>query len=223
MACAGKDPSIHHTHALSQLPSALDTVVLIGDSGVGKSNLLSRFTKNEFNLESKTTIGVEFATKVVEMEGHVIRMQIWDTAGQERYRAITSAYYRGAVGALLVYDIANHVSFENAERWLSELRDHADKDIVVCLVGNKSDLRHLRAVQNEEAMAFAEKHDLAFIETSALDAGGVDAGFMNLLAEIYDRVSKNHGSGTAGPTVARGDKLDVADKSGHDGGRKCCS
>merc|ERR1711953_1236681 len=88
-------------------------VVLIGDSGVGKSNLLSRFTRNEFNLESKSTIGVEFATRSIEVEGKTIKAQIWDTAGQERYRAITAAYYRGAVGALLVYDIGKHTTYEN--------------------------------------------------------------------------------------------------------------
>ncbi|RHZ39762.1 hypothetical protein DYB31_014909 [Aphanomyces astaci] len=105
-------------------------VVLIGDSGVGKSNLLSRFTRNEFSLESKSTIGVEFATKSIQAEGKTIKAQIWDTAGQERYRAITSAYYRGAVGALLVYDITKHPTFENVERWLKELRDHADANTV---------------------------------------------------------------------------------------------
>uniref|UniRef100_A0A669DNG0 Ras-related protein Rab-25 n=1 Tax=Oreochromis niloticus TaxID=8128 RepID=A0A669DNG0_ORENI len=129
--------------------------VLIGDSGVGKSNLLSRFTRNEFNLESKSTIGVEFATRSIQVDGKTIKAQIWDTAGQERYRAITSAYYRGAVGALLVYDIAKHLTYENVERWLKELRDHADNNIVIMLVGNKSDLRHLRAVPTDEARAFA--------------------------------------------------------------------
>uniref|UniRef100_A0A3P8XA55 Ras-related protein Rab-25 n=1 Tax=Esox lucius TaxID=8010 RepID=A0A3P8XA55_ESOLU len=123
-----------------------DSMVLIGDSGVGKSNLLSRFTRNEFNLESKSTIGVEFATRSIQVDGKTVKAQIWDTAGQERYRAITSAYYRGAVGALLVYDIAKHLTYENVERWLKELRDHADSNIVIMLVGNKSDLRHLRAV-----------------------------------------------------------------------------
>ena len=94
-------------------------IVLIGDSGVGKSNLLSRFTKNEFNLESKATIGVEFATKAITLEnGQHVKAQIWDTAGQERYRAITSTYYRGALGALLVYDITRSKSFESVERWL---------------------------------------------------------------------------------------------------------
>uniref|UniRef100_A0AAY4DBA3 Ras-related protein Rab-25 n=1 Tax=Denticeps clupeoides TaxID=299321 RepID=A0AAY4DBA3_9TELE len=131
-------------------------VVLIGDSGVGKSNLLSRFTRNEFNLESKSTIGVEFATRSIQVDGKTVKAQIWDTAGQERYRAITSAYYRGAVGALLVYDIAKHLTYENVERWLKELRDHADSNIVIMLVGNKSDLRHLRAVPTDEARAFAE-------------------------------------------------------------------
>eukprot|EP01041_Mallomonas_annulata_P009484 gene9484-19707_t len=160
-------------------------VVLIGDSGVGKSNLLSRFTRNEFNLESKSTIGVEFATKSIQVESKTIKAQIWDTAGQERYRAITSAYYRGAVGALLVYDISKHVTFENVERWLKELRDHAEPNIVVMLVGNKSDLRHRRAVTTEEAMAFAESNNLAFIETSALDATGVEEAFRQILTEIF--------------------------------------
>lgn len=165
-------------------------VVLIGDSGVGKSNLLSRFTRNEFNLESKSTIGVEFATRSIQVDGKTIKAQIWDTAGQERYRAITSAYYRGAVGALLVYDIAKHLTYENVERWLKELRDHADNNIVIMLVGNKSDLRHLRAVPTDEAKAFAEKNNLSFIETSALDSTNVETAFQNILTEIYKIVSQ---------------------------------
>lgn len=165
-------------------------IVLIGDSGVGKSNLLSRFTRNEFNLESKSTIGVEFATRSIQCDGKTIKAQIWDTAGQERYRAITSAYYRGAVGALLVYDIAKHVTFEYVERWLKELREHADSHIVIMLVGNKCDLRHLRAVSTDEAKAFSEKHGLLFIETSALDSTNVELAFQTLLTQIYRSVSK---------------------------------
>jgi len=166
-------------------------VVLIGDSGVGKSNLLSRFTRNEFNLESKSTIGVEFATRSIQCDGKTIKAQIWDTAGQERYRAITSAYYRGAVGALLVYDISKVVSFENVERWLNELRDHADSNIVIMLVGNKSDLRHLRAVPTETAADFAKKHGLSFIETSALDSTNVELAFQRILTEIYHILAVN--------------------------------
>uniref|UniRef100_A0A9L0IMN0 small monomeric GTPase n=1 Tax=Equus asinus TaxID=9793 RepID=A0A9L0IMN0_EQUAS len=170
-------------------------VVLIGDSGVGKSNLLSRFTRNEFNLESKSTIGVEFATRSIQVDGKTIKAQIWDTAGQERYRAITSAYYRGAVGALLVYDIAKHLTYENVERWLKELRDHADSNIVIMLVGNKSDLRHLRAVPTDEARAFAEKNGLSFIETSALDSTNVEAAFQTILTELAQEFDFLHERG----------------------------
>ncbi|CAM9995862.1 ras-related protein Rab-11A-like [Lampetra fluviatilis] len=192
-------------------------VVLIGDSGVGKSNLLSRFTRNEFNLESKSTIGVEFATRSIQVDGKVIKAQIWDTAGQERYRAITSAYYRGAYGALLVYDIAKHLTYENVERWLKELRDHADSNIVIMLVGNKSDLRHLRAVTTDEAKAFAENHGLSFIETSALDSTNVEGAFITILTEIYRTVSQHHipdGGGSSGNLARSSEvKLTYPDKS----------
>ncbi|KAG8276974.1 ras-related protein Rab-11A-like [Homalodisca vitripennis] len=165
-------------------------IVLIGDSGVGKSNLLSRFTRNEFTLESKSTIGVEFATRSIQVDGKTLKAQIWDTAGQERYRAITSAYYRGAVGALLVYDIAKHLTYDNVERWLQELRDHADHNIVIMLVGNKRDLRHLRAVPTEEARGFAERNGLSFVETSALDSTNVELAFHNTLLAIYHMVTQ---------------------------------
>lgn len=120
-----------------------------------------------------------------QVDNKVIKAQIWDTAGQERYRAITSAYYRGAVGALLVYDIAKHLTYENVERWLRELRDHADQNIVIMLVGNKSDLRHLRSVPTEESKSFAERNCLSFIETSALDSTNVEAAFQNILTGTF--------------------------------------
>ncbi|KAL1567402.1 Ras-related protein RABA1f [Salvia divinorum] len=165
-------------------------VVLIGDSGVGKSNLLSRFTKNEFSQQSKSTIGVEFATRSIQVDDKVVKAQIWDTAGQERYRAITSAYYRGAVGALLVYDVTRNVTFDNVDRWLKELRGHTDSNIVVMLVGNKADLRHLRAISTEKAKAFAEKERTFFMETSALEALNVESAFTEVLTNIYHVVSK---------------------------------
>eukprot|EP01006_Ploeotia_vitrea_P038562 TRINITY_DN66249_c4_g12_i1.p1 TRINITY_DN66249_c4_g12~~TRINITY_DN66249_c4_g12_i1.p1 ORF type:complete len:224 (-),score=102.98 TRINITY_DN66249_c4_g12_i1:163-834(-) len=176
-------------------------VVLIGDSGVGKSNLLSRFTRNEFNLESKSTIGVEFATKSISVDNKTIKAQIWDTAGQERYRAITSAYYRGAVGALLVYDISKRISYDNVPRWLKELRDHADENIVVTLVGNKKDLRHMRQVQTDEAKSFCEQQNLFFIETSALSDSNVTGAFETILKEIYRLISqKSVQSESTGPS-----------------------
>ncbi|XP_074591314.1 ras-related protein Rab11B-like isoform X2 [Curcuma longa] len=165
-------------------------VVLIGDSGVGKSNLLSRFTRNEFSLESKATIGVEFATRTIQVNEKVVKAQIWDTAGQERYRAITSAYYRGAVGALVVYDITRNVTFDNIERWLKELREHTDSSIVIMLVGNKADVRHLRAVNTEDATTFAGKENIFFMETSALESTNVEQAFIEVLNQIYQVVSK---------------------------------
>ncbi|BFI43559.1 Ras-related protein Rab-11A [Marchantia polymorpha subsp. ruderalis] len=202
-------------------------VVLIGDSGVGKSNLLSRFTRNEFSLESKSTIGVEFATRSINVDSKLIKAQIWDTAGQERYRAITSAYYRGAVGALLVYDITRHVTFENVERWLKELKDHTDSNIVVMLVGNKSDLRHLRAVSTDDGQNFSEKESLFFMETSALESTNVENAFKQILTQIYRVVSKKAldvgEDPSAGPgkgqtiTVGNKDEVTATKKVG------CCS
>ncbi|KAH7681376.1 Small GTPase superfamily ARF/SAR type protein [Dioscorea alata] len=204
-------------------------VVLIGDSGVGKSNLLSRFTRNEFCLESKSTIGVEFATRTLKVEGRIIKAQIWDTAGQERYRAITSAYYRGALGAVLVYDTTKHTTFENVSRWLKELRDHADSNIVIMLIGNKTDLKHLRAVATEDAQSFAEKEGLSFIETSALEAINVEKAFQTILAEIYRIISKKSissseepGSGPAGG-IKEGKTIVVTGAEANSTKKQCCS
>ncbi|KFY24873.1 hypothetical protein V493_04982 [Pseudogymnoascus sp. VKM F-4281 (FW-2241)] len=193
---------------------------------------------------SKSTIGVEFATRSIQVDAKTIKAQIWDTAGQERYRAITSAYYRGAVGALLVYDISKHQTYENVTRWLKELRDHADSNIVIMLVGNKSDLRHLRAVPTEEAKQFASMgyettvrtrpelthysgdNGLSFIETSALDASNVELAFQNILTEIYRIVSSkalDSGDG-AQANIGAGTNISLS-KPADDGsakGGKCC-
>ncbi|KAL6616071.1 hypothetical protein ACP70R_038341 [Stipagrostis hirtigluma subsp. patula] len=200
-------------------------LVLIGDSGVGKSNLLSRFTKNEFCLESKSTIGVEFATRSLQVDGRVVKAQIWDTAGQERYRAITSAYYRGAVGALLVYDVTRRPTFENVERWLKELRDHTDPSIIIMLIGNKSDLRHLVAVSTEDGKEFAEAESLYFMETSALDATNVGNAFSEVLTRIYQIVSRKTveaaEDGTAAPS--KGEMINVKNDVSTQKRIGCCS
>ncbi|KAL1921222.1 uncharacterized protein VTP21DRAFT_10938 [Calcarisporiella thermophila] len=165
-------------------------LVLLGDSSVGKTNLLSRFVRNEFSLETKSTIGVEFSLKTIEIEGKIIKAQIWDTSGQERYRAITGAYYRGAVGALLVYDITRHTSFENISHWLKELRSYADSNIVLILVGNKIDLETSREVSTVEAKKFAEKEGFLFVETSALDSTNVTKAFDLTFEQIWRVVPK---------------------------------
>lgn len=165
-------------------------VVVIGDSAVGKTQILSRFAKNEFCFDSKSTIGVEFQTRTVTINGKVIKAQIWDTAGQERYRAVTSAYYRGALGAMLVYDITKRQSFDHVARWVEELRAHADSSIVIMLVGNKADLVDQRMVPTEDAVEFAEDQGLFFSETSALSGDNVESAFLKLLEEINRVVSK---------------------------------
>ncbi|CAH1448518.1 unnamed protein product [Lactuca virosa] len=201
-------------------------VVLIGDSGVGKSNLLSRFSKNEFSLDSKSTIGVEFATRSIRVDDKTIKGQIWDTAGQERYRAITSAYYRGTVGALIVYDITRKVTFYNIERWLKELREHTDQNIVIMLVGNKADLGHLRAVTTDEAKAFSERENVFFMETSALESLNVEKAFTEVLTQIY-RVMSRKALGIANEpsVVLKGQTINIGDKDDVSAVKKakCCS
>ncbi|AET02012.2 putative small GTPase superfamily, P-loop containing nucleoside triphosphate hydrolase [Medicago truncatula] len=185
-------------------------VVVIGDSAVGKTQILSRFSKNEFCFDSKSTIGVEFQTRTVTINGKVIKAQIWDTAGQERYRAVTSAYYRGALGAMLVYDITKRQSFDHVAKWVEELRAHADNSIVIMLVGNKGDLVDLRMVPTEDAVEFAEDQGLFFSETSALTGVNVEGAFMKLLEEINSVVSKKAlECGNVKGIALKGSKIDV--------------
>jgi Ras-related protein Rab-11B len=140
---------------------------------------------------------------------------VFCSAGQERYRAITSAYYRGAVGALLVYDISKKLTFDSIDRWLKELRDHADPNIAIMLVGNKKDLSHLRAVTTEDAAMYAKTNNLNFIETSALDSSNVEDAFKNLLSDIYKSMNKRQlqsgltGGGVPGARPANGQTLVV--------------
>ncbi|CAN6299592.1 unnamed protein product [Urochloa humidicola] len=202
-------------------------VVLIGDSAVGKSQILARFARNEFSLDSKATIGVEFQTRTLVIEHKSVKAQIWDTAGQERYRAVTSAYYRGALGALLVYDITKRQSFDHIPRWLEELRGHADKNIVIMLVGNKSDLEEERAVSTEDAKEFAEKENLFFLETSALQATNVENAFQTVLTEIFKIHSKKNiavdpKANGAAPSLA-GKKVLVPGPAQEIPKSKCCS
>ena len=164
---------------------------------------------------------------LIQVENKTIKAQIWDTAGQERYRAITSAYYRGAVGALLVYDVTKVMTFENVKRWLKELRDHADSNIVVMLIGNKIDLRHLRSVAVEDAASFAESEGLFFIETSALDATNVEKAFQTVLAEIYRVISKkplsSEQSVSGSGNIKEGQSIQVSATNSSTLTSQCCS
>ena len=162
-------------------------VVLVGDSFVGKTNIMSKYLKNEFHEDSKATVGVEFGSRQFNIEGHVIKAQIWDTAGQERYKAITSAYYKGAKGAFIVYDITRKESFDNVTKWAEQLKSTADKNLTIIIVGNKTDLEDQRQVTSEEGQNKANELESAFIETSALSGSNLDKGFEMMINEVYKK------------------------------------
>jgi len=179
---------------------AIYKLILCGNSGVGKSNISHRFTRNEFIPELKTTIGVEFATRSIKVNGKIIKVQIWDTAGQERYRAITSCFYRGSCGSVIVYDVNNKGSFDCVDRWYDELKEYSPDDVVVMLIGNKTDLGDdNRQVSTEQGVEYAKAHGLSFMETSALDSTNINEAFGQLISEIY--CLKNSNSNRLGPVT----------------------
>lgn len=169
---------------------------------------------------------IMYSSILMQVEGKTVKAQIWDTAGQERYRAITSAYYRGAVGALLVYDITKRQTFDNVQRWLRELRDHADSNIVIMLAGNKADLNHLRSLPAEDAQILAEKEGLSFLETSALEAFNIEKAFQAILLDIYHIISKKALAAQEGASsngLPHGTTINVSNLSAIRNKATCCT
>ena len=160
-------------------------IVIVGDSGVGKTNLVKRFVQNSFNLNTQSTVGVEFFSNNYYVNDKLIRIEMWDTAGQERYKSITSAYYKGAIGALIVYDVTNISSFKNVDRWFYEIKDFASKDIQVIMIGNKTDLIDKKEISTEMSQDKALELEIPVLETSALNASNVKEAFHLLIKEIY--------------------------------------
>ena len=160
-------------------------VVVIGDSGVGKTNLIKRFITNTFSDNSKATVGVEFITKSYKINNQIFKIELWDTAGQERYKSITAVYYKGAKGALLVYDTTSKMSFNDIDKWLAEIKDKTSNDIKLMIIGNKIDLKEFREVTNEQATEKAKTLGIPIMETSALDATNVKEAFNDLIKEMY--------------------------------------
>ena len=165
-------------------------VVIVGDSGVGKTNLIKRFVTNSFNQNSKATVGVEFLSKSYRINDQVFKIEMWDTAGQERYKSITAAYYKGAKGALIVYDITQKTTFENISKWMTEIKEKSSKDMKVMIIGNKTDLKDERQVTTEEASLKAQDLGAPIMETSALDASNVKEAFYDLMKEMYKEIRK---------------------------------
>mmetsp|Transcript_103078 Transcript_103078/g.162913 ORF Transcript_103078/g.162913 Transcript_103078/m.162913 type:complete len:217 (-) Transcript_103078:47-697(-) len=161
--------------------------IIVGDAGVGKSCLLLQFTDKRFRAEHDMTIGVEFGHRIVDIDAQKIKLQIWDTAGQEAFRSITRAYYRGATGALLVYDITRRSSFDHLAQWLMDARQNAQPNMVIILIGNKNDLEH-REVSYDEGAWFARQNGLFFMEASAKTGQNVEAAFIDTARQVYQNL-----------------------------------
>ena len=165
--------------------------ILIGSSGVGKTAILKRLVENTFSSDSQSTIGVEFDSTSVEVDGQQIKLQIWDTAGQERFRSIAKAYFRNAVGVILVFDITERKTFEEINMWLNDVHSLCDPAAAVLLVGNKSDLEDSRVITLAEAENFAKNHQLSYLETSALNGTNVSEAFLMTATNIYRKGLKS--------------------------------
>jgi len=164
--------------------------IVVGDTAVGKSCLLLQFTDKRFQPVHDLTIGVEFGSRMINIEGHQVKLQIWDTAGQEKFRSITRSYYRGTAGALLVYDITRRETFDHLTEWLEDCRKYSNPNIVIMLIGNKCDLEEKRVVSREEGEQFAKNHQLFFLETSAKTTENVDEAFIATAKHIYEKAER---------------------------------
>merc|ERR1711865_761657 len=191
--------TLHRTPSASAMHTPeydhLFKLLLIGDSGVGKSCLLLRFADDTYAESYISTIGVDFKIRTIQLEGKTIKLQIWDTAGQERFRTITSSYYRGAHGIIVVYDITDADSFNNVMQWLEEIQRYACEGVNKLLVGNKCDLASKRSVEKKTAEDFATKSNIPFLETSAKSNANVEAAFMVMAGKIKTRIGQNSTKG----------------------------
>ena len=165
-------------------------IIIIGDTHVGKSNVLLRFSEDIFQDSFQPTIGVDFKIKSIVFENTPIKLQLWDTAGQERFRNITNSYYKGAHGIILVYDITNHSSFQNLDLWLDEVEKHGASNLTKILIGNKCDLEEMRQVEKQEAQKKAEDLGMPFLETSAKEGINVENVFLYVIKDIKEKLEK---------------------------------
>lgn len=162
-------------------------LLLIGDSGVGKTCILFRFSDDAFNSTFISTIGIDFKIKTIELRGKKIKLQIWDTAGQERFHTITVSYYRGAMGIMLVYDITNAKSFDNIAKWLRNIQEHANDDVERMILGNKCDMDDKRVISKERGETIARENGVRFLETSAKANINIEQAFLELSESILDK------------------------------------
>ncbi|ORY64419.1 P-loop containing nucleoside triphosphate hydrolase protein [Pseudomassariella vexata] len=210
-------PQAPTEHWLSTRYDYLFKLLLIGDSGVGKSCLLLRFADDTYTESYISTIGVDFKIRTIELDGKTVKLQIWDTAGQERFRTITSSYYRGAHGICVVYDVTDMDSFNNVKQWLQEIDRYATEGVNKLLVGNKSDMSDKKVVEYTVAKEFADSLGIPFLETSAKNASNVEQAFLTMARQIKERMGSQATTNTK-PGVQVGPGHSVASSSS--GG--CC-
>jgi len=180
-------------------------LLLTGDSGVGKSSILVRFIDDVFEIEQPSTIGVDFKVKAVTVNEKKVKLTIWDTAGQERFRTLTSSYYRGAQGVILVYDVTRKETLSNLEAWLKEVNMYTSKSgVILMLVGNKIDKTANREVTHQEGVNFAKEHGMLFIECSAKTKAGIIQAFEELVQKIMDSPQLRNSEPGGGVNVAQG-------------------
>ena len=195
-------------------------LIMLGNSGVGKTSIISRFSKSQFPEAVRATIYTDFVFKGVCIEGKNLRAQVWDTAGQERYRVVTSAYYREAAGVLLVYDITDYKSFVDVDVWVRELGRFTDlTTIELVLLGNKSDKAEERQVTVEQGQKLAQQHGCVFLETSAKTAANIDTAFSTLLGQVYHNKIQGY---TQLPPGVQQRKETLLLKTLPRPGKKCC-
>ncbi|ORX89607.1 hypothetical protein K493DRAFT_149236, partial [Basidiobolus meristosporus CBS 931.73] len=163
-------------------------LLLIGDSGVGKSCLLLRFCDDSFTPSFITTIGIDFKIRTIDLDGKRIKLQIWDTAGQERFRTITTAYYRGAMGIIVVFDVTDERSFNNVHNWIKNVEQHANKGVSKILIGNKCDMEDKKVVMQQQGSDLADGYGIQYIEASAKSKAGVEEAFFSLAREIKKKM-----------------------------------
>ena len=197
-------------------------LIIVGDSGVGKTNLITRFASDKFEKNSKATIGVEFIYKTLKINKDIFKIEIWDTAGEERYKSITSAYYKGAKGAIIVYDITSEQSFNNIETWIHEVKGKTSNSLQILIIGNKSDLYKDRKISLEKGIEKAQSLNLHLLETSALDKTNVTEAFYCLFKEIYldtkNKSRSNANNFDRGNLGKRAVELNIDNKPK----KKCC-
>ena len=186
MSSFGGRPSAPRMSTASNTTSAREAkVVLLGDTGVGKSSLVLRFVNNNFRPYSEATIGASFMSKMIKVDGSLIKFQIWDTAGQEKYHSLAPMYYRNAAAAIIVYDITRKDTFRTLKSWVEELKNRGPQDIAICIAGNKCDLEDERSIPQSKAQEYCAQNGFLFVETSAKDDVNVQQIFIDLRVSGY--------------------------------------